>query len=163
MQNLRKFTSHECFLKDLLENGPCEGSNQGRGSHNQRTEETYCRKRADRTLRFWGTGRSQAVTSAPDSPVRAGERNPGDGLEDGCIWICLSWLLAFCLRTEHPGEPAFSFNRSVISDSLWPPVDCSLCRLLCPWDSPGKNTGVCCPFLLQGIFLTQGSSPWPSL
>ena len=24
------------------------------------------------------------------------------------------------------------------------------------WDSPGMNTGVCCYFLLQGIFLTQG-------
>ena len=24
-----------------------------------------------------------------------------------------------------------------------------------PWDSPGKNTGVGCHFLLQGIFLTQ--------
>ena len=22
-------------------------------------------------------------------------------------------------------------------------------RLLCPWDSPGKNVGVCCHFLLQ--------------
>ena len=30
-------------------------------------------------------------------------------------------------------------------------------RLLCPWDPPGKNTGVGCHFLLQGIFLTQGS------
>ena len=28
----------------------------------------------------------------------------------------------------------------------------------CPWDSPGKNTGVGCHFLLQGIFLTQGSN-----
>ena len=27
---------------------------------------------------------------------------------------------------------------------------------LCPWDSPGKNTGVGCHALLQGIFLTQG-------
>ena len=27
-------------------------------------------------------------------------------------------------------------------------------RFLCPWDSPGKNTGVGCHFLLQGIFLT---------
>ena len=26
-----------------------------------------------------------------------------------------------------------------------------------PWDSPGENTGAGCPFLLQGIFLTQGS------
>ena len=29
-------------------------------------------------------------------------------------------------------------------------------RLLCPWDSPGKNNGVSCHSLLQGIFLTQG-------
>ena len=26
----------------------------------------------------------------------------------------------------------------------------------CPWNSPGKNIGVGCRFLLQGIFLTQG-------
>ena len=32
-------------------------------------------------------------------------------------------------------------------------------RLLCPWDSPGKNTGVGCHALPQGIFLTQGSKP----
>ena len=31
-------------------------------------------------------------------------------------------------------------------------------RLLCPWNSPVKNTGVGCYFLLQGIFLTQGSN-----
>ena len=29
-------------------------------------------------------------------------------------------------------------------------------RLHCPWDSPGKNAGVGCHFLLQGTFLTQG-------
>ena len=28
-------------------------------------------------------------------------------------------------------------------------------RFLCPWDFPGKNTGVGCHFLFQGIFLTQ--------
>ena len=32
-------------------------------------------------------------------------------------------------------------------------------RLLCPWGSPGKDTGVGCHALLQGIFLTQGSNP----
>ena len=32
-------------------------------------------------------------------------------------------------------------------------------RLLCPWDSPGKNTGVGYHALLQGIFPTQGSNP----
>ena len=33
-----------------------------------------------------------------------------------------------------------------------------LARLLYPWDFSGKNTGVGCHFLLQGIFLTQGSN-----
>ena len=32
-------------------------------------------------------------------------------------------------------------------------------RCLCPWDSPGKNTGVGCRFLLQGIFPAQGLNP----
>ena len=31
-------------------------------------------------------------------------------------------------------------------------------RLLHPWDFPGKDTGVGCHFLLQGIFPTQGSN-----
>ena len=31
-----------------------------------------------------------------------------------------------------------------------------LARLLSPWDSPGKNVGVGCHFLIQGIFPTQG-------
>ena len=31
-------------------------------------------------------------------------------------------------------------------------------RLLCLWDSPGKNTGARCHFLLQGIFPTKGSN-----
>ena len=43
----------------------------------------------------------------------------------------------------------------VVSNSLRP---CGLqpAKLLCPWDSPGKNTGVGCHVLLQGIFPTQG-------
>ena len=44
---------------------------------------------------------------------------------------------------------------SVMSDSFWPYRWQSI-RLLCPWDSPGKNTAVGCRFLLQGIFPTQG-------
>ena len=28
-----------------------------------------------------------------------------------------------------------------------------------PWDSPGKDTGLGCRALLQGIFPTQGSNP----
>ena len=33
-------------------------------------------------------------------------------------------------------------------------------RLLCPWNSPGRNTGVGCHFILQRIFPTQASNPW---
>ena len=29
-------------------------------------------------------------------------------------------------------------------------------KLLCPWDSPGKDTGAGGHFLLQGAFPTQG-------
>ena len=29
-------------------------------------------------------------------------------------------------------------------------------KLLCSWDAPGKNTGVGCHDLLQGIFSTRG-------
>ena len=32
------------------------------------------------------------------------------------------------------------------------------CPPVCPWDSPGKHTGVGCLFLFQGIFMTQGSN-----
>ena len=51
-----------------------------------------------------------------------------------------------------------SVSSSVLSDSLrlhglGPP------RFPCPWDSPGKNTGVGSHSLLQGIFLTRGSNP----
>ena len=46
---------------------------------------------------------------------------------------------------------------SVLSDS-WQPHGLWPTRLLRPWDSPGKNTGVGCHFLLQGIFPTQGSN-----
>ena len=33
---------------------------------------------------------------------------------------------------------------------LWPS------RLLCPWNFPGRNTGVGCHSLFQGFFPTQG-------
>ena len=38
------------------------------------------------------------------------------------------------------------------------PHGLSSARLLCPWDSSGKNTGVSCHFLFQEIFPTQGSN-----
>ena len=45
-----------------------------------------------------------------------------------------------------------------MSDSLQP-HGLQPTRLLCPWDFPGKNTGVGFCALLQGLFLTQGLNP----
>ena len=47
--------------------------------------------------------------------------------------------------------PMHKLSHSVVSDSLRP-YGLSPSRLLCPWDSPGKNTGVGCCALLQGSF-----------
>ena len=41
-------------------------------------------------------------------------------------------------------------SRVRLSVTLW------ATRLLCPWDSPGKSTGVGCHALLQGILPAQG-------
>ena len=48
---------------------------------------------------------------------------------------------------------ASGMSNSLLSDGLHP------ARLLCPWDSPGKNNGVGSHLLLEGIFPTQGSNP----
>ena len=42
--------------------------------------------------------------------------------------------------------------------SLCEPMDCSPPppRFFYPWDSPGKNTGMGCHSLLQGVFWNQG-------
>ena len=46
---------------------------------------------------------------------------------------------------------------SVMSDSL-SPYGLQPARLLCPWDSPGKNPGVGCHF--AGVQFRRGRSQW---
>ena len=60
----------------------------------------------------------------------------------------LTWRIPWTERKS-------KWSHSVMSHSLRP---CGLqpTRLLCPWDFPGKNTGMGSHFLLQGIFQTQG-------
>ena len=48
----------------------------------------------------------------------------------------------------------YSFSRVQLCDNGLLPS-----RLLCPWNFPGKNIGMDCHFLLQGIFPTQESHP----
>ena len=75
--------------------------------------------------------------------------------------VCPVKINKFILKkkvlSDHVAVAAKSDNvSSVGSDSLWPYGLQSPTRLLYPWDSPGKNTGVCCHALLQGIFPIQG-------
>ena len=63
-------------------------------------------------------------------------------IEGMCVCVCV------CVCVSH----------SVMSNSVQP-HGLYTARLLCPWNSPGKNTGVGCHALFQGISLTQGSNP----
>ena len=63
-----------------------------------------------------------------------------------CIYVYTHTQIYVCVK---------SVNCSVISDSLQL-HELQPTRLLCPWNSPGKNTGMGSYFLLQGIFSTQG-------
>ena len=65
--------------------------------------------------------------------------------------VTLSWVFFFSLLGRG------RVSRSVVPDSLWV-HGLQPAGLLCPWDSPGKNTGVGGHFILQGIFLAQGSN-----
>ena len=68
-------------------------------------------------------------------------------------------ILIKCNNETHRLLTCFSVNTCLLtqsSDSLQP-HGLQPARFLCrPWDSPGKNTGVDCHALLQGIFPTQG-------
>ena len=52
-----------------------------------------------------------------------------------------------------------SFKSFQSYPTLCDPMDCSPPGSSFHWNSPGKNTGVSCHALLQGIFPTQGSNP----
>ena len=69
--------------------------------------------------------------------------------------FCMSTSCLFCGSDSVVSD---SFPDSVVSESFAIPWTAAH-QLLCPWDSPSKNTGVGCHFLLQEIFLTRGSNP----
>ena len=75
------------------------------------------------------------------------------------VQVSIKWWMGKCVYV--------CVSCSVVSDCLGP-HGLSSPRLLCPWDFPGKSTGVGCHFLLQGIFPAQGLHPglshcWQSL
>ena len=74
------------------------------------------------------------------------------------IWMAIKILLL--LPTTHLSKAWFCscvwiFKSLLSCQTLWHQEQ-KPTRLLCPWDSPGKNTEVGCHALLQVTFLTQG-------
>ena len=69
-------------------------------------------------------------------------------------WVYLYWAKLY----ESLFFIVIMLSHSVMSHSLWPRALWPA-KLLCQWDFSGKNTGVGCPFLLQGMFLTQRFKP----
>ena len=69
-----------------------------------------------------------------------------------CVCVCM--CVCVCTR-------ACMLSSLQLSVTPWTVA----CLAFCSWDSPGKDTGVGCHALLQGIFPDQGVSPsllcWP--
>ena len=66
-------------------------------------------------------------------------------------------LKAFCRNEVRYICICCSLVAKLCPTFLWPHGQ-SPAMLLCLWNFPGKNTRMGCHFLLQGIFLTQGSN-----
>ena len=71
--------------------------------------------------------------------MKLGKGAEAQGIRGGLAFPAMCWSLSHVQHFVTPGTVA--------------------CQAPHPWDSPGKNTGVGCHFLLQGIFPTQGSNP----
>ena len=82
-------------------------------------------------------------------------RNEDGRVEERLLLCCLDES-ELEVSTLGPGVCMYVCgSRSVVSNSLGR-HGLRLSRLLCPWGSPGKKTGVGCHSLLRGIFPTQG-------
>ena len=112
----------------------------GRGRMGIRRKE---RRRESGRMRRRGTGgRGGGKKGRVEGRKGRGELGGSDKalLRSGCT--CLTTCVLSCSVMSDP----------LLLHGLGP------ARLLCPWDSPGENTGACCHALLQGIFPTLGSN-----
>ena len=80
-----------------------------------------------------------------------GKLGVGDG--QGGLVGCSSWG-----HTESDTTERLNWTESLSHAPLFAIHELQPTRLRCPWDFPGKDTGVVYHSLLQGIFLTQGSN-----
>ena len=80
------------------------------------------------------------------------------GAQENWGMIEMYWLLLTEVVSRMYTSVLCMSSRSVVSSSLGP-HGLQPTRLLCPWNSPGQNTGVGSRFFLLGIFPTQGLNP----
>ena len=82
-------------------------------------------------------------------------------MEDSHLYILIGGF-RFCKMQIQFGSFKFYIRAHACAAqlclSLCDPMDCVLSRLLCPWDSPGKDIGVGYHTLFHGLILTQGSN-----
>ena len=127
-------------------------------------------------LRFWGRSQAPDFWAAPGSWfLSSGQKSIGSSQRErlsssreqtqtSCtsswayVWVSeppASSVPAKQLWHHHPFD-----GGGLIAVCVWllGPHGLKLARLLCPWNSAGKNTGASCHSLLQGMFPTQGSN-----
>ena len=81
---------------------------------------------------FSSVGKESACNAGDLGLIPGLGRSPGEGNGNPLQYCCCCCCLV----------------ASVVSDSVWTHRQ-QPTRLPCPWDSPGKNTGVGCHFILQ--------------
>ena len=103
---------------------------------------------------------SQSVICTHDFPFQDSE-SPPENLFKGSILDSITdtmpnWKSTFLRLKQRFLRYRFVCMCVCVCETLCDPMDCSLSRLLCLWDFPGKKTGVGCHFLFQRILPTQG-------
>ena len=71
----------------------------------------------------------------------------------------MSWLFASSGQSIQASASVLSMNKVKVKVAQLCPTLCNPYGLYSPWNSPGQNTGVGSPSLLQEIFPTQGPNP----
>ena len=85
--------------------------------------------------------------------LRPDQRSTGSALE-GTWESAVNWFQEIFM---HRNLSCFCLVPN-LCPTLQRPSCTAVCQAPLPWDFPGKNTGVGCHFLHEGIYLTQGSN-----
>ena len=120
-------------------------SSRGSSQSRDRTQVSYI---AGRFFTVWATRKAQLL----GQPT-------ADGLKGMLVPSSLGLILNVWNKECEETEQTVLCLVTQSCPTLCDPMDLKPTRLLCPWNSPGKNTGVGCHALLQEIFPIQGSNP----